>query len=177
MKLVLPRDIPRRATTAVLALALVAGVVAGRDQPSADSPQAERSPEPAASAAAAQASLPDLELEKLNRPAKSGKIADLFAPKTAMLAPPPPPAPAVAPSPPPPPPAPTTPPLPFRYFGKWADGEKTVVFLWRNNEGYSVSAGDTVDGSYRVDSIAESSVQFTYLPLGTKQTLPITEPN
>lgn len=180
MKLGMPRDIPRRAAAAILALALVAGVVAGRDQSSAD-PSRDTAPDPApasvASVAPAQAALPDLELEKLNRPARAGEITDLFAPpKTAMLAPPPAPA-AVAPPPRAPPPAPTAPPLPFRYFGKFEDGQKTVVFLWRNNEGYSVSAGDTVDGTYRVDSITESSVDFTYLPLGSKQTLPITEAN
>jgi hypothetical protein len=67
--------------------------------------------------------------------------------------------------------------LPFRYFGKWVDGEKTVVFLWQNNEGRSVSAGDTVDGTYQIESITEASVNFIYLPLGSKQTLPITNPD
>jgi len=179
MKLRLPRDIPRRAAAAVVALALVAGVVAGRDQSTAD-PSRDTAPDPApvsaVNATSVQPALPDLDLEKLNRPAKAGKITDLFAPKTAMLAPPPAPV-AVAPPPRAPPPAPTAPPLPFRYFGKWVDGQKTVVFLWRNNEGYSASAGDTVDGTYRVESITESSVDFTYLPLGTKQTLPIIEAN
>ena len=177
MKLSFVRDIPRGAAAVVIALALVAGAVVGRDGAQADSPvdrTPEPAPAPAASAAATQASLPDLDLEKLNRSARNGKITDLFAPKTAMLAPPA--AAAIVPSPPTPPPAPTTPPLPFRYFGKWVDGEKTVAFLWRNNEGYSVAAGETVDG-YRIEAITESSIDFTYLPLGSKQTLPIAEPN
>jgi hypothetical protein len=182
MKLSFVRDIPRGAAAVVVALALIAGAVVGRDGAQADSP-ADRTPEPApaptATAAAAQTSVPDLDLEKLNRSARSGEITDLFAPKTAMLAPAP-AAPAAVPPlpapPPEPPPAPTAPPLPFRYFGKWVDGEKTVAFLWRNNEGYSVAAGETVDG-YRVEAITDSSIDFTYLPLGSKQTLPITEPN
>lgn len=179
MKLRLPRDIPRRAAAALLALALVASVVAGRDQAPAsgsEDPASDPAPMSAVNAAAAQPALPDLDLEKLNRPAREGKIADLFAPKTAMLAPPPPAA-VVTPPPRAPPEPPTAPPLPFRYFGKWIDGEKTVVFLWRNNEGYSVAAGDTVDGTYRIESIDDSSVKFVYLPLGTPQSLPITEPN
>jgi len=179
VKLPSPRDIPRGAASVAVALALIAGVVAGRDEPGANGSPANRASEqPRATAAnAAQPGLPDLDIEKLSRAAKSGEVTDLFALKTAMLAPAPPATSAVASPPPPPPAKPTAPPLPFGYFGKWVDGEKNVVFLWRNNEGYGVVAGDTVDGTYRVDSITESSIDFTYLPLGSKQTLLITEPN
>ncbi len=91
--------------------------------------------------------------------------------------PPPPPVTVVIAAPPPPPPAPpSAPPLPFRYFGKWIDGDRTVVFLWNASEGYSVAAGDTVEGTYRIESITDSSVDFVYLPLGSKQTLPISKP-
>ncbi len=179
MKLPLPRDVPRRAAAVVVALALIASVVAGREEPSAD-PQTDRAREPASPPATngttPQASLPDLDLDKLIRASRTNKITDLFASKAFIPAPPP-AAVAITPAPPPPPPAPTTPPLPFRYFGKWVDGEKTAVFLWQNNESRSVSAGDTVDGTYQIESITESSVNFIYLPLGSKQTLPITNPD
>ncbi len=178
MKLPLPRDVPRRAAAAVVALALIASVVAGREEPS--DPQTDRAREsaspPTANGPAPQSSLPDLDLDKLNRAARTDKITDLFASKALIPAPPPATV-AVTPPPPPPPPAPTTPPLPFRYFGKWVDGEKTAVFLWQNNEGRSVSAGDTVDGTYQIESITDSSVNFIYLPLGSKQALPITHPD
>jgi len=82
----------------------------------------------------------------------------------------------VTPPPPPPPAPPSAPPLPFRYFGKWIDGDRTVVFLWNNSDGHSVAAGDTVEGTYRIESITDSSIDFVYLPLGSKQTLPISRP-
>ena len=174
MKLPFPRDVPRRAAVVVVALALIASVVAGREEPSAD-PQREPASAPATGEPTPQASLPDLDLDKLIRASRTNKITDLFASKAFMPAPPP-AAVAITPAPPPPPPAPAAPALPFRYFGKWVDGEKTIVFLWQNNEGRSVSAGDTVDGTYQIESITESSVNFIYLPLGSKQTLPITNP-
>ena len=175
MKLSLPREIPRRAALVVVALALIASVVAGREELSSDPHAAPQpAPAPAMNGAAPQASLPDLDLDKLNRSVRSNRITDLFASKAA--APPPPPV-AVAITPPPPPPAPpSAPPLPFRYFGKWIDGDKTVVFLWNASEGHSVAAGDTVEGTYRVEAITDSSVDFVYLPLGSKQTLPISKP-
>jgi len=114
-------------------------------------------------------------LDKLNRSVKNNKITDLFASK-AVVPIPAPVAVAITLPPPPPPPAPTAPPLPFRYFGKWIEGDRTVVFLWNNSDGYSVAAGDTVEGTYRIEAITDSSVDFIYLPLGSKQTLPISKP-
>jgi hypothetical protein len=176
MKLSFPREIPRRAAAVVVALALIASVVAGREELSPDS---QTAPEPAlvpvVNGAVPQASLPDLDLDKLNRSVKNNKITDLFASKAAAPIPAP-VAVAITLPPPPPPPAPTAPPLPFRYFGKWIDGDKTVVFLWNNSEGHSVAAGDTVEDTYRIESITDSSVDFIYLPLGSKQTLPISKP-
>jgi len=176
MKLSFPREIPRRAALVVVALALIASVVAGREELSTD-PQAAQEPAtaPAMNGAAPQA-IPDLDLDKLNRSVRSNRITDLFASKAAAL-PPPPVAIVVAPPPPPPPPAPpSAPPLPFRYFGKWIDGDRTVVFLWNASEGHSVAAGDTVEGAYRIEAITDSSIDFVYLPLGSKQTLPISKP-
>ena len=174
MKLSFPREIPRRAALVVVALALIASVVAGREEPAPD-PQAAPAPAPAANGATPQVSLPDLDLDKLNRSVRSNRITDLFASK-AVLPPPPPVAMVVAPPPPPPPAPPAAPPLPFRYFGKWIDGDRTVVFLWNNGEGQSVAAGDTVEGAYRIEAITDSSIDFVYLPLGSKQTLPISKP-
>jgi hypothetical protein len=176
MNLSFPREIPRRAALVVVALALIASVVAGREELSSD-PQAvpEPAPAPAVNGATPQASLPDLDLDKLNRSVRSNRITDLFASKPAVP-PPPPVVVAITPPPPPPPARPSAPPLPFRYFGKWIDGDRTVVFLWNNSEGHSVAAGDTVEGTYRIEAITESSVDFVYLPLGSKQTLPISKP-
>jgi len=71
-----------------------------------------------------------------------------------------------------PPPPPQAPPLPFTYFGKLVDDEKTTVFLARLDRNYVVRLGDTLDGTYRVEKIEEDRLVLTYLPLGAEQTLP-----
>ena len=171
MRLPFP-DIPRRAATVAVALALIASMVSGVEEPAADKPVA---PQPAP-AADTPAKLPDLDLDKLNRAREGKKVTDLFAPKTVVPPPPPAAAVTVAQAPAAPPPPPSAPPLPFRYFGKWVEKGRTVVFLWNNSEGFSAAAGDTVDGHYRIESVTDSSIDFVYLPLGSKQTLSIAAP-
>jgi hypothetical protein len=62
--------------------------------------------------------------------------------------------------------------LPFRYIGKMIDNGQLAVFLQKGDESFSVMAGERV-GDYRVDSISENEIRFTYLPMKTKQTLPL----
>ena len=62
--------------------------------------------------------------------------------------------------------------LPFRYIGKMIDNGQLAVFLQRGDESFSVMAGERV-GDYRVDSISENEIRFTYLPMKTKQSLPL----
>jgi len=138
----------------VAILALLASVVAGRERPSL------AFIEP--SAALAQT----LDLSKLERApasAGAGPAADPFAPKSF--------APAQAPQ-----QAarakPEAPPLPFRYLGKLIEDGKLSVFLANGAESLSVTAGTRI-GDYRVDAVTESEVRFTYLPLKTKQSLPL----
>jgi hypothetical protein len=56
-------------------------------------------------------------------------------------------------------------------------GEKSSVFLAKQDRIYIVSEGDAVDMSYRVDSIAPPLMTLTYLPLDIKQTMQIGETN
>jgi hypothetical protein len=46
------------------------------------------------------------------------------------------------------------------------------VFLANGAESVTAKAGEQI-GDYRVDKVTESEVQFTYLPLKTKQSLPL----
>lgn len=62
--------------------------------------------------------------------------------------------------------------LPFRYIGKMIDGGKLAVFLQRGEESFTVMEGERV-GDYRIDAISENEIRFTYLPMKTKQTLPL----
>jgi len=119
--------------------------------------------------------LPELDLEKLNRAKADETVVNLFTSKS-WVGPPPIPAVQLAPVAPVPPPAPSAPALPFVYVGKIVDGDKLVIFLSRQDTKYSVSAGDVIDSSYRVEQVSEGGVVFTYLPLDIKQTLTINPP-
>ncbi len=114
----------------------------------------------------APATRPALALDKLNRRAPATEATNNAFPGQSWYVPPPPPKPV-----PPPPPAP--PPLPFTYMGKLLEDGKLTVFLARDDKNYAIKPGDTLDGSYRVDSVDAQRVVFTYLPLNMQQTLVI----
>ncbi|OGT18536.1 MAG: hypothetical protein A2342_02335 [Gallionellales bacterium RIFOXYB12_FULL_54_9] len=114
-------------------------------------------------------SLPKLKLEKLVRAEVSEPEHDPFAGKSWYVPPPaPPPAPVqqVAP------PVPTAPPLPFQYMGRMQEeGGKLIVYLSQGQRAYSVSQGDTLNGTYRLDKVASNHLVMTFLPMNIKQTL------
>jgi hypothetical protein len=90
----------------------------------------------------------------------------LFQPRS--LQPPPPPA--------GPPPKPHAPPLPFRFMGAMEEGKARSAFLLEGNQVRVVQAGDLLGSQYRVDSITATAIEFTYLPLKERQTMPTTRP-
>lgn len=90
----------------------------------------------------------------------------LFAAKTWVVPPPP-----LPPQPEPPPPSPSAPPLPFRLLGKLDDAKTVKAFLQKGEQVYTVSVGDVIDGTYRVDSIKTGQMILIYLPLSIPQTL------
>ena len=86
-------------------------------------------------------------------------------------APPPPPAPKtsapiVAP-------APVAPPNPYRFAGKVVRGGEEVVLVSKGELVFPVKAGDTVDGLYKVESVGSEAIEFTYLPLGTRDRIAV----
>lgn len=95
--------------------------------------------------------------------------ADLF-PQQTWQPPPPPPKPYV----PPPPPPPQAPPLPFRHLGHWDENGQQTLLLVQGEQPVAVRPGQTLPGGWRVDTISEHAVVFTYLPLGLQTTLGIT---
>jgi hypothetical protein len=162
MKSLLTRNVSPRAALAVAALALLASVVSGREKRdlAADPAPAAR----IAAAAAVPAPAVDLDPEKLARPKSQEPIADLFAPPPAPVAA----APGRAEE------APrSAPPLPFRYVAKIIDGDQTSVFLMNGNDHYNVHPGQVIDKTYKVERVTETAVTFTYIPLGTRQVLPV----
>jgi hypothetical protein len=153
----------RRILGGVALVGALASVVAGRERPTLELKQPR---------AAAPAAVAELELEKLARRADEApqgeQSIDPFAPRSFS-------APAAAhaggngngkPA------KPVAPPLPFRYLGKMLEDGKLSVFLANGEESLSVHAGQRI-GDYRVDKVTDAEVVFTYLPLKTKQSLPL----
>ncbi|HZO02000.1 MAG TPA: hypothetical protein VFB93_12450 [Burkholderiales bacterium] len=64
------------------------------------------------------------------------------------------------------------PPLPFRYDGSGELQGKRFVYLARDGRSSTmVSAGDMIDGTYRVENVARDHAVLRYLPLGERQVL------
>ena len=105
----------------------------------------------------------DIDLAKLDARVDDGAKVDAFAPRN--FSPVMPPQAAAAPK-------NQAPQLPFRYLGKMVEDGKLSVFLANGDETVTVHAGQRI-GDYRVDKITEAEVRFTYLPMKTKQSLPL----
>jgi hypothetical protein len=169
----------RQGTIASVVLVLLAGLVIGGETRRQE--VVLSAPQPVASAAPASQPQPqasdDLDLEKLHRSKRAEPIVDVFAYKTAPAplpvvlrtpppSPPPPPAePAAAP------PPPTAPALPFRFVARFVENGATRLLLANGDKEHTVAGGETLEGTYRVDSVSEQAVTFTYLPMNTAQTL------
>ena len=163
-------------------LALLAAVYAGpaRDviQPS-DSGRASPAREgvlPApedASVAPAAANDTDVERarERLRGRDRSEPVRDAFAPRSWAPAQPEPqpfvPPPQTAPN------ASVAPPLPYEYLGQLSEQGRTLVFLARGETPVMGGVGEILDGTYRIERIAATTVEFTYLPLDTRQVLTV----
>jgi hypothetical protein len=112
-----------------------------------------------------------VELERLSRPDAAAEPAagKAFGVISWYVPPPPPP-----PPPPPryvPPPPPTAPPLPFSYLGRYEEGGTLIILLVKSERIYTVSAGDVIENTYRVESLSGGRLELTYLPLNIKQTI------
>ena len=142
-----------RIAFAVLIMALLAGVVVGREKPTEliiEKPRTEAA---------------DFDLSRLERPEAAAPAGDPFAkrsfgaPAAAQA--------AAAPA------KPEAPELPFRYMGKVIEDGKLEILLLRGDEHFSVAAGQKIGDEYRLDKVTTSSLTFTYLPMKKKQTLEI----
>lgn len=131
----------------------------------------------AALPAAAPAESPAPEARAAGAGVPGGADFVLFAAHSWRPAPPP--VPAVVWTPPPAPvlpePPPTAPVLPFAFLGRLDDAERLRVFLTRDEKIYTVTVGAVIDGTYRVERIADSEIVLTYLPLNVTQTLSVGE--
>lgn len=76
-------------------------------------------------------------------------------------------------APPPPPPPPSAPPMPFAYIGKALGAAGWEIYLAQGERVHAVKAGETIDGTWRIDAVAPPVMNVTYLPLGQQQQLNI----
>jgi len=157
------KPVLRRTFGALAMVGALASVVAGRERPTL-----ELMHPPRAEARTAKAQELDLDRlaarsETLGDDTKVDRSVDPFAPRSFST---------LVPAQPGKKEKPVAPPLPFRYLGKMLEDGKLAVFLANGEESLSVSAGQRI-GEYRVDKVTESEVVFTYLPLKTKQSLPL----
>jgi hypothetical protein len=164
----LKRDIPKRAVLLAIALVAAASMVTGREKPSHE--VVEAAPPRLEQAAAA----PDIDLAKLQQREAEAAQSDPFAPRDFAPAPAPAPARQRAASAPEAPKGP--PPLPFTYAGWLTQDGKTEVLVVRGEEILSIAAGQNIDSQYRVDSISDERIGFTYLPLKKRQVLERVQP-
>lgn len=67
----------------------------------------------------------------------------------------------------------STPPLPFKFLGKFNDGTELVVYLGRGEQTLVAKSGETLEGIYKIVDITEKSIEFVYLPRDEKQSLMI----
>lgn len=146
----------KRPALFLAALALAAGMVAGRERPAVE--LVEHSPRTVQPVEA------DLDLSSLDRVEAKGPQADPFARKTFVQAQP---RAARAAS------APVAPPLPFRYIGKLVEDGRLEVILLRGAEHFTVAEAGPLDAEYRVDEVSETRIALTYLPLNSSHVLEI----
>jgi len=72
---------------------------------------------------------------------------------------------------------PQAPPLPFRVLGRYVDGGAIAIFVQQNDRNLVVRTGDTIDDTYKIESIAGGTMTIVYLPLNQKQTLAVGDTN
>jgi len=70
-------------------------------------------------------------------------------------------------------PAPQAPPVPFAFLGQLIEEGRVTVFPTNGDRNWVVRVGDTIDGAYRVEAIADRTLTLTYLALETRQELTI----
>ena len=137
----------------------------------------ERIAAPLGQSTASRSAAPALDLQRLQRKRGLDPDGDPFGSRS--FKPPPPkiavPAPGTVAAAVPPPP-PQAPPLPFIYMGQLSEDASTTVFLVSGDRNLVVKPGDVIDNTYKLESVSESAVVLTYLPLSQRQTLPIGTP-
>lgn len=170
-------SLSRKHWVIIVIVSLVIIVMAPSDtdvDPAKSSSGNQKSNNPLSAGSQRQQSIGQVELERLPKAEKSSKektrVNDVFN-TTSWYEAPPQPKNIAPPPPPPPPPAPTAPALPFTYLGRFGDSASRVVILAKGDRVHTVTVGDVIENTYRVESFKAGMVVLTYLPLNIEQTL------
>jgi hypothetical protein len=165
-----PRTWRRYAIFGALALLLALSAISGKGWNTAGEPVVKPPARPPQVSLAPAQPLPAIELEKLQRrdgPSEADQVvSNAFGAMTWHVPPPPAPKPIAKPEPPPPP---SAPPMPFTFLGRYEDGGTRTIMLVKGERIYTVSEGDVIDQTYRVDRLGGGQLELTYLPLDIKQ--------
>lgn len=166
----------RRAARKAILFTLLIGIVGYLVVDSEDPVRSQRGPmvaggepEGAAATATPRASVaqkPGTRYVLAERPALNAPQAQLFGPQSWQ----PKAAPRAAS---PKPAAPRVPAMPYRYAGRVLHEGKLKVYLAKGDEVFPVRKGETLERSYRVESIEDTRITLRYLPLGRLQTIPV----
>ena len=96
---------------------------------------------------------------------------DLFKPHSWM---PPPPPPVIAVQAPVVIEKPVAPPLPYRLMGRFNNMQgENIYYLINGSNMIAAQVGQTIDGTYRVESVNTTEIVLIYLPLNEKQIISI----
>jgi hypothetical protein len=71
-------------------------------------------------------------------------------------------------------PAPSAPSMPYRFAGRVIHGGKLQVFVTKGGAAIPISQGDTLERTYRVESIDADRITLVYLPFNQRQSIPMT---
>lgn len=71
---------------------------------------------------------------------------------------------------------PSAPPLPFAFAGKLEETpDRWIIYLVKGDQSFALNKGDIFDTDYRFDGVEDGHAVIFYLPLSTRQFLPITK--
>jgi hypothetical protein len=61
--------------------------------------------------------------------------------------------------------------MPFTFLGLYEESSKTTIMLTKGDQVFTVSVGDVIENTYRIDRVELGTVEITYLPLNIKQSV------
>jgi hypothetical protein len=65
------------------------------------------------------------------------------------------------------------PPVPYTYAGKLISAGKVQLFVAKGDRVFPVVKGETLDGAYRVESVAPDAITLLNVPLGRRERIPV----